>query len=612
MKYRSQPLQLPQPIPLLAIDLRDANHSLQMHSSLIRRLTLERKLEGHVGCINSIAWNSQGSLLISGSDDQRINIWRYSTHKLLHCIKTGHTTNIYGTEFIPETSDELVASGAGDCEVRVFNISHLSGRQAGGIAVSPYAHYQCHTKRVKELAVEVGNPNVVWSASEDGTLRQHDFREVCSYPPNGPFEPECRSVLLDLRRGKKRSLSHPPNGTLNLRSCDISVTRPHLILVGGSDAFARLYDRRMLPPLSSCGRRSTCPSCVNYFCPMHLSESTGWSNLHVTHVGFSPNGEEVVISYIGEHVYLFDVNQGASSGEQYTSGDDAKQWSFSPNLNEDLLQRSENIRENCIRSMTVFIIELWSILSCRMRFMLLALQINIRPLLVFPELSDAIIQHNRCRKLLQTAERCLKERSNFHYGIELCNEVLDGHDCSSDPILKHDYLCTRSDLFLKRKWKNDAHMAVRDLKQALKIDYSSYRALYYMSEALVESGLRGEYIASGSDDGRWFVWEKKTGRVIKMLLGDEAGNIWTSSASVPSNPSAIAGRLSGTDTSEVLEAMEGNQHSLSNFLEPLLPSELLDWRGIPESDRDSFERTQCTQSSDAHLKHKDVTVRQRS
>lgn len=30
-------------------------------------------------------------------------------------------------------------------------------------------------------------------------------------------------------------------------------------------------------------------------------------------------------------------------------------------------------------------------------------------------------------------------------------------------------------------------------------------------------------MASGSDDGRWFIWSKKTGRLIKMLNGDENG-----------------------------------------------------------------------------------------
>ncbi len=31
------------------------------------------------------------------------------------------------------------------------------------------------------------------------------------------------------------------------------------------------------------------------------------SGLHLTHVVFSPNGQEVLLSYSGEHVYLMDV-----------------------------------------------------------------------------------------------------------------------------------------------------------------------------------------------------------------------------------------------------------------------------------------------------------------
>lgn len=46
------------------------------------------------------------------------------------------------------------------------------------------------------IQVEVGNPNVVWSASEDGTLRQHDFREGASCPRAGSSNQECRNVLV--------------------------------------------------------------------------------------------------------------------------------------------------------------------------------------------------------------------------------------------------------------------------------------------------------------------------------------------------------------------------------------------------------------------------------
>lgn len=36
----------------------------------------------------------------------------------------------------------------------------------------------------------------------------------------------------------------------------------------------------------------------------------------------------------------------------------------------------------------------------------------------------------------------------------------------------------------------------------------------------------GEFVASGSDDGRWFIWEKQSGRLIKMLNGDEVGKVY--------------------------------------------------------------------------------------
>ena len=47
----------------------------------------------------------------------QINIWSYTGQKLLDSIETGHSANIFCTKFIPETSDELVVSGAGDAEV---------------------------------------------------------------------------------------------------------------------------------------------------------------------------------------------------------------------------------------------------------------------------------------------------------------------------------------------------------------------------------------------------------------------------------------------------------------------------------------------------------------
>ncbi|KAG6484319.1 hypothetical protein ZIOFF_061121 [Zingiber officinale] len=98
---------------------------------------------GHQGCVNAIAWNAKGSLLISGSDD---------TRGLLHSIETGQNANIFSTKFVPDISDELAVSGAGDAEVRIFSLSHSSSRSAEA-PLEPVASYKCHTMKVKKLAI---------------------------------------------------------------------------------------------------------------------------------------------------------------------------------------------------------------------------------------------------------------------------------------------------------------------------------------------------------------------------------------------------------------------------------------------------------------------------
>lgn len=440
------------------LDVRhDSGHELQMHSSLVKRMALERELEGHQGCVNAIAWNSKGSLLISGSDDTRMNIWSYSGRKLLHSIETGHSANIFCTKFVPETSDELVVSGAGDAEVRLFHLSHLKGRGCEDNTVTPSALFQCHSRRVKKLAVEVGNPHVVWSASEDGTVRQHDFREGASCPPAGSSRQECRNILLDLRCGAKKSLADPPKQLFALKSCDISSTRPHLLIVGGSDAFARLYDRRMLPPLSSSQKKLPPPPCVSYFCPMHLSDR-GRSSLHMTHVAFSPNGEEVLLSYSGEHVYLMDVNPAHGSSISYSNGHVSNLMNFAPVVNG------------------------------------IELQSSVSGILLNGSSSKRIpaAKLEKCKRLIQMAVKSLKEDSNFYYGLEACNEVLDGCRDEIGPLLTFECLCTRAAILLKRKWKNDAHMAIRDCHRARKLNSSSFRPLLLIADALSQVGKHKE------------------------------------------------------------------------------------------------------------------------
>lgn len=54
-----------------------------------------------------------------------------------------------------------------------------------------------------------------------------------------------------------------------------------------------------------------------------------------------------------------------------------------------------------------------------------------------------------CKKLVQDAAKALDEGSNLFYGIEACNEVLDGKGPEIGLALRHECLCIRAALLLK-------------------------------------------------------------------------------------------------------------------------------------------------------------------
>ena len=121
---------------------------LQQHASFVRRLELRDRLEMHDGCVNTIAWNEGGDLLVSGSDDTCLGIWRYPGVRGLAegaassgassggggggqsqpaaRIATGHRENIFAAHFVPHTGDAQLVSAAADGEIRLHDTSASS------------------------------------------------------------------------------------------------------------------------------------------------------------------------------------------------------------------------------------------------------------------------------------------------------------------------------------------------------------------------------------------------------------------------------------------------------------------------------------------------------
>lgn len=63
--------------------------------NMVQKFQLERKLEYHGGCVNTLNFNASGDLLASGSDDLNVVLWDWATGKKRCHYDSGHTGNVF-------------------------------------------------------------------------------------------------------------------------------------------------------------------------------------------------------------------------------------------------------------------------------------------------------------------------------------------------------------------------------------------------------------------------------------------------------------------------------------------------------------------------------------
>jgi WD40 repeat protein len=56
-------------------------HALHLSEGLARKLAVEAVLDGHDGCVNRLAWNEDGSMLATASDDCQVGL-QVQQHKV--------------------------------------------------------------------------------------------------------------------------------------------------------------------------------------------------------------------------------------------------------------------------------------------------------------------------------------------------------------------------------------------------------------------------------------------------------------------------------------------------------------------------------------------------
>ncbi|XP_078415821.1 DDB1- and CUL4-associated factor 6 isoform X6 [Cetorhinus maximus] len=263
----------------------------------IQRLKLEAKLNVHDGCVNTICWNDTGEYILSGSDDTNLVITNPYSRKILSTIRSGHRANIFSAKFLPHTSDKQIISCSGDGVIFYTNTE----RDA---EVNRQCQFNCHYGTAYEIMTVPNDPYTFLSCGEDGTVRWFDVRVKTNCTKE-----DCKDdILINCRRAAT--------------SIAICPLMPFYLSVGCSDSSVRIYDRRMLGTRAtgSYNTRSTTGMCAR-FLPPHLTNKS----CRVTSLCYSNDGQEILVSYSSDYIYLFDPNDDQGRELKLPSADERRE-----------------------------------------------------------------------------------------------------------------------------------------------------------------------------------------------------------------------------------------------------------------------------------------------
>uniref|UniRef100_H2LZ58 Ddb1 and cul4 associated factor 6 n=1 Tax=Oryzias latipes TaxID=8090 RepID=H2LZ58_ORYLA len=264
--------------PRLEDNPRGRSVFLSERREFVQRLKLESTLNVHDGCVNTISWNETGEYILSGSDDTFLVITNPYNKKVKTSIRSGHRANIFSAKFMPHTNDQEIISCSGD---GIIYYTHTEKSPEH----NRQCQFTCHYGTAYEIMTVPNDPCTFLSCGEDGTVRWFDLRMKTSCTKE-----DCKDdILINCRRAAT--------------SISISPLVPYYLAVGCSDSSVRIYDRRMLGTRATGNYtgRGTTGMCVR-FVPAHLSNKS----CRVTSLCYSEDGQEVLVSYSSDYIYLFD------------------------------------------------------------------------------------------------------------------------------------------------------------------------------------------------------------------------------------------------------------------------------------------------------------------
>eukprot|EP00698_Gefionella_okellyi_P010734 TRINITY_DN2803_c0_g2_i1.p1 TRINITY_DN2803_c0_g2~~TRINITY_DN2803_c0_g2_i1.p1 ORF type:complete len:548 (+),score=82.56 TRINITY_DN2803_c0_g2_i1:204-1847(+) len=454
----------------------------------IRHLKATHDLEGHKGCVNTINFNASGDRIITGSDDGTVKIWSTATRDCLQTLR-GHNTNVFAANFLYHL-DQFVVSGGNDSDVRFYDTT-----------TEVATVYQHHKNKVLRISTSSFHPHVFMSCSADGTVRQFDIRQSYANSRQHAFSDAVvteRILPQGYGGGRAGASQADDHGSLilnyklapwsherghSLYSVDCHPTDEHLFLVASQDGNVRLFDRRKIIGHS-------CDSYVNIYRNIDLSMGP---RIEATGAVFSRDGTKIACTLLCDNVYVFDT---------YVN-----------------FEQKYNLDYMAVRSPT-------DVSAGR-------------------EYARRVAQRSRVEKPIDPASQHLPGSLVALVGIA---QYLTAHDfflpldtdtdadvgvtaTTADPVAegeKADNAATTQDSDAPLRRRRRVSKCSEDEEEIKLPIPQTYRQVFrgHSSEQTIKAcnfcGPDSEYVISGSDNARVFIWDGDSGEVETVLSGHQS------------------------------------------------------------------------------------------
>jgi WD repeat-containing protein 42A len=243
---------------------KDFQRAIFGNKSIVEKFSLKNVLSGHKGCVNSVLFSEDGSLVFTGSDDRYVNIYNSETGEMLDSFITVHKDNIFYAKDLPSSPNLMITCSA-DGRVIITDLNN-------GASTKIYKH----RGRAHRIALDPHSPHQFYSCGEDGMCCLFDIRINTEHSlPHEHFTPYGKDGTIIV----KTSFVDVKDKKCSIYTVGVNPSKEYEIAIGGCNSHISLYDSRyFVKPFA-------------FLCPTHLATSSA----NVTGLKYNYSGNFIIV-----------------------------------------------------------------------------------------------------------------------------------------------------------------------------------------------------------------------------------------------------------------------------------------------------------------------------